>query len=178
MATVNACKPLPDLEVLESLLFYDKENGRVLWRREKNPQWNGMLAGSRTPRGYQRIKINQSLYLAHRIAWKMASGSDPGEFEVDHIDGDPQNNRPENLRLATHGQNQTNGRAFRNNKCGYRGVYFHSRRRKWTAQINHMKKAHSLGFFDTPEAAAAAYNKAALKLFGEFAKPNILGDNQ
>lgn len=174
MRTVNACKPLPDIEYLESILEYDRVNGKLLWRRKKNPQWNGMLAGNTTPWGYQRIKIDRSLYLAHRIAWKMANGSDPGDFEVDHIDGNPQNNRPDNLRLATHGKNQSNGGAYKNNKSGYRGVYWSERENKYVAQINVDKKSIWLGRFFSAEDAAIAYDNAARLFFGEYARPNFV----
>lgn len=155
------------------MLFYDKDEGKLLWRRTKWPQWNGMLAGNRTPFGYQRIKIKKSLYLAHRIAWKLATGTDPGEYEVDHIDLNPQNNRPDNLRLATHGKNQSNGGPYRNNRSGYRGVYWSSRDRKYVAQIQCDKKSVTLGRFATDIEAAKAYDQAATRLFGEFAKPNF-----
>lgn len=173
MVIANSCKTLPSIEEIENILFYDREAGKLIWRREKWPQWNGKLAGNRTPFGYQRIKINKSLYLAHRLAWKLENGEDPGEFEVDHIDLNPQNNRPGNLRLATHGKNQCNGGPYKNNKSGYRGVYWSVRDKKYIAQIQCNKKSTTIGRFSSEIEAAKAYDDAAIRLFGEFAKPNF-----
>ena len=61
----------------------------------------------------------------------------------------------------------------------YKGVYYHSQAHKWQARINKNKKAYYLGLFETEEAAAEAYNKAAIELFGEFARLNeIHYDNE
>lgn len=123
MASINSCAPLPDKDYLLSILNYDQETGLITWDRKKNRQWNGMQAGNQVENGYIRIKINRRLYLAHRIAYLLAYDVDPGDFQVDHKDGDPRNNRPGNLRLAIHGRNQSNGLAYKSNKTGFRGVY-------------------------------------------------------
>jgi hypothetical protein len=132
----------------------------------------GKVAGNVTDFGYRRIKINGKLYLAHRIVWKILTGDDPGLSEIDHIDGNPQNNRPENLRLSDHGKNQANGPAYKNSKSGYKGVYWHKQREKWTAQIQSGKRRKQLGFYNIAEDAAMAYNEAAIVLHGEFARLN------
>jgi len=81
---------------------------------------------------------------------------------VDHIDHDGLNNKRSNLRLVTQSQNQQNRpKANRNSKSGVRGVYFHTRRRKWVATVNQPREGQRpkllwLGQFDTLEAAAAA----------------------
>jgi hypothetical protein len=87
---------------------------------------------------------------------------------IDHRDGDPSNNRWANLRRATRSQNSANRRIPRNNPCGFKGVSRH--RGKWDATICKKGRRHFLGSFLTPQAAHAAYVKAARKLFGEFAR--------
>lgn len=173
MASINSCAPLPDKDYLLSILNYDQETGKIVWNRKRNPQWNGMEAGNEVDKGYRRIKINRRLYLAHRIAYLLAYGVDPGEFEVDHKDGNPRNNRPGNLRLALHGRNQSNGGPYKSNKLGLRGVYWRASYKKFVAVIQCDKKRIQLGCFSNAEDAARAYDAAAIKLFGEFAKPNF-----
>lgn len=166
--------PLPDINYLRTILSYEPQSGLLVWSRDKNPQWNGMTAGSLNEKGYRRIKINRRLYLAHRIAYLMGTGADPGLFEVDHKDGNPSNNALDNLRLASHGANQANGAGYRGCSSKHRGVSYCNRNRKWIAAINKDKKKHWLGYFGCENKAASAYNDAAKKLFGEFARLNIL----
>lgn len=89
---------------------------------------------------------------------------------VDHIDGNPLNNRRSNLRLAFQGQNRANSRISRNNKSGYKGVYWRKDMKTWRAQIRKDKVIIHLGYFNTPEEAHQAYCEAAVKYHGEFAR--------
>jgi hypothetical protein len=88
---------------------------------------------------------------------------------VDHIDGDGLNNRRDNLRVATHAQNLRNRGKNKNNKSGYKGVYWHKATKKWKAQIKVNGKEKYLGLFDNPEDAHKAYCEAAKELHGKFA---------
>jgi hypothetical protein len=105
--------------------------------------------------------------LLHRLVTKAPKG-----LIVDHIDGDGLNNQKSNLRLCTHSQNKAWGTAKSrpNNTSGYRGVLYHGK--KWSARIRVNYTRHVLGSFDTKEAAALAYNEAALKHFGPYARLN------
>lgn len=91
---------------------------------------------------------------------------------VDHINGNGLDNRRCNLRPATPSQNKCNGPAYKNNIAGFRGVSWYARDNTWRAAIaqNGMKK--HLGYFDDPWKAAQAYNEAAIKYYGEFARLN------
>jgi hypothetical protein len=97
----------------------------------------------------------------------------PGS-KVDHRNGNGLNNRRYNLRTATDSQNQMNKRIGRNNTSGFKGVSFQKSARKFKAYIRKEGKLHHLGLFMTAEEAAAAYNRKALELFGEFASLNDL----
>lgn len=103
---------------------------------------------------------------------RLIMGAGPGE-EVDHINGNPLDNRRSNLRMATSAQNKWNTRRFSNNTSGYRGVSFRKDRGKFRAYINLDNKQRSLGMFHTAEEAARAYDAAAKELFGEFARLNF-----
>lgn len=95
---------------------------------------------------------------------------DPGRLDVDHQDGNGLNNRRCNLRGATRSQNLSNQRIRSNNTSGFKGVSRNKARAKWMAYIALHGKQHHLGYYDTPEAAHAAYVEASARLHGEFGR--------
>lgn len=91
---------------------------------------------------------------------------------IDHIDGNPFNNQRANLRFVTYQQNSMNRHKI-NTKSGYKGVYLHKPSNCFYAQIMINRKGIHLGMFKDPELAAKAYDLAARKYFGEYAKTNF-----
>lgn len=79
-------------------------------------------------------------------------------------------NRKDNLRIATHAQNNQNSRKRQDNSSGFKGVSWNSGDKKWCARITSEKKRRFLGNFDTPEQAYYAYVKASEILHKEFAR--------
>src|SRR5215471_15551760 len=100
-------------------------------------------------------------------------GNAPEGLQWDHADGDIFNNLRENLRFATHSQQQMNRGKFKTGSytSRFKGVYFQGR---WVARIRVNGKRIYLGRFDTEEEAAEAYNLAAMEHHGEFAVLNVL----
>ena len=91
--------------------------------------------------------------------------------EIDHINGDKQDNRIQNLRLCTRAENIMNRGKSKKNTSGYKGV--RQVGEKWEARIGYKYKLICIGTYKTPQEAAIAYDKKALELFGEFAYLNF-----
>jgi hypothetical protein len=99
----------------------------------------------------------------------------PAGILVDHRNCDALDNRRENLRLATSSQNSYNRQNTKTKASSsrYRGVSYFSRTGKWVARIKYQRKSRWLGYFDKEEAAGRAYDEAAKKYYGEFARLNF-----
>jgi hypothetical protein len=92
---------------------------------------------------------------------------------VDHINGDTLDNRKANLRICNHSQNTMNSKKpIKGITSNYKGVSLDQNKIKYRADIMHDGKHEYLGLFETADQAAIAYNIAAVKYFGEFARPN------
>lgn len=97
----------------------------------------------------------------------------PSDLGVDHINGNGLDCRRENLRLASQQQNVRNQMRLPRNTSGFKGVYWDKPRKRWRSYIVVDKRQIHLGRFETAEEAAQAYDKAARRLFGEFARLNF-----
>lgn len=97
----------------------------------------------------------------------------PDGLDTDHQDGNRLNNQKHNLRPATKVQNQGNRAKTQNRTSKYKGVWFDRERDKFSSMIQVNGKRRFLGRFNSEIKAARAYDTAALKLFGEFAKLNF-----
>lgn len=100
----------------------------------------------------------------------------PKGFLVDHWDRNGLNNQKINLRVSTKSQNNSNRRSMVGSVSKYLGVSLYKKTKKWVAFISHsgLNKNIHLGYHNTEEGAALAYNDAALKYHGEFANLNII----
>lgn len=119
---------------------------------------------------HMRINGGSTTILMHRVVCVVSSN-----HQIDHIDGDGLNNQQANLRPATSSQNLSNRQKYGQCSSKFKGVYWQKSSKRWCAQISINRKNTFLGFFDSEEAAALAYNDAAVEHYGEFANINILG---
>lgn len=116
-------------------------------------------------------KVKKRKVFLHRIIMGVTNSN----LQVDHINGNTLDNRKENLRICSHRQNVLNREKHKNNTSGYKGVSINKNTSfPWKASIGVNKKRIYLGQFSTAEEAAKAYNEAALKYFGEYARINKL----
>jgi hypothetical protein len=118
---------------------------------------------------------HDSIKMHHMILGKPAPG-----YEIHHKNGNGLDNTKANLELLTRGQHLLTRDKQSNNISGYKGVAYKGSKkgfgRKWVAQVTiHGKRTH-LGYFDTAEQAALAYNKKAKEIYGEKALLNIVKD--
>lgn len=122
-------------------------------------------------KGYIQRGIKGGQVYLHREIMKPPSG-----VFVDHINGNPLDNRRNNLRLASRSENNSNRRKTKNTTSSiYKGVSFNKKIKKWTAYISFNKKHEHLGCFNCETAAALAYDKRAKVLHGEFCNLNFGG---
>ncbi len=164
-----AAKPIQSQSDLKKLLRYDPETGFMYWTGHLGfPQTPMRKSGMRaflnkTVRGYYRGGLLGRNVMAHRVVWKWHFGTEPDE--IDHIDGNPSNNRIENLRAATRSENLRNMKLRKTNKSGVQGVYFHTRDRRWISSICHEGRQIELGTYKC-FCKAVKLRKSAEKLYG------------
>ncbi len=150
------CVPLVCAEVV--VLDADDFNslGHVAWHRNKKTGYvTGYVGGV-------------SAYLR-----RMVTGVSGTKNEVDHVNGDKLDNRKCNLRACTRSENNRNTKS-RNPRSGFRGVCWAPTNNAWRAMAHVGGKSVYLGWFDSKEEAALAYNFAASEWNGEFARLNAV----
>ena len=164
--------PLPPLELLKERFYVSEDSPSGL--RYKADVYHtrarkDAVAGYCQQRGYWTVRINGQAYFAHRIAYYLINGEDPGNYSIDHKQGLSQ---PLSLRQATHAQNMCNRPAQINCRSGVKGVRAAKRKGRWEARICKDGKQIHIGTFDTLKEASDAYDRKAFELNGEFATLN------
>lgn len=167
-------KELPPLTLLKELLKYNSITGKLTWnvREERHIKnipcatWNKRYAYTEAgytskSDGYIYVEIYKETFLSHRIIWKIVYEEEP--IEIDHKDGIRNNNILTNLRNVTHPENSKNITLPTSNTSGHIGVYRHSRKFRWCAQIKVNQRAIHLGSFYYLEDAIKARKEAEIK---------------
>lgn len=139
-----------------SIFKYDKTSGKLFWIKPNSV--NKYLFGREPGKdayGYRVVTISYKRYKVHRIIFFLENGFVPKT--IDHINGDKDDNRIENLRGVSHRQNSSNNRKHRHGKLV--GCYFYKERKLWTSQIRINGKQTFIGRFKTELEAHKAYMK-------------------
>lgn len=156
-------KPLVSHERLRALLRYNRHTGAFTWLQKASSNTIVGTEAGCLSKGYRVIRIDGRLYRANRLAWFYVTGVWP-EFDVDHRDTDPGNNRWRNLRDVPHAVNNQNlRRPHRDNEGGLLGTSKIGSRWRATIGLGGGKTKH-LGCFASTEAAHAAYVAAKRSL--------------
>lgn len=188
-----AIKSLPPVELLREMFDCNLETGTLVrkalsvshFARTTDPRGAAWVANnynsqndgreaftSRDSRGALHGKILGTKYQAHRVIWKWVHGEDP--LIIDHINGNPADNRLANLRSGTIADNSRNYTKPAGKSSKYRGVRWVSRDKSWTANISAGELGKiALGYFKSEIEAAQAYDRAARQYHGDFATLNF-----
>lgn len=153
-------KKLPSKEMIFEFFEYDRENGIFLWRSHwdypARMRLTGKKAGTLNKKGYYEIGFQYERFLLHRLIWFIENGTEPDN--VDHINGNPKDNRIQNLRSATHRSNHQNKKWHREGRLV--GASWTAKLDKWQSQAWIGGKKVYLGVFSTELEAHQAYCKA------------------
>jgi len=154
-------------EQLRELLDYDPETGVFRWKQRVARRVRvGDVAGRLNSEGYRNFSIRGRHYRASRVAFALVYGRWPSG-SMDHINRNRRADRLCNLRECTLSENSRNASLRGDNSSRLKGACRSNGR--WQARIRIDGKPAYLGTFSTPELAHAAYVKAAIEHFGEFA---------
>ncbi|WP_208952183.1 HNH endonuclease signature motif containing protein [Rahnella sp. ChDrAdgB13] len=154
------------LAKLKHFLILDDHTGVFHWIRQPNRQIAiGDRAGSQAKNGYRIISFSGKHFYEHRLIWLWIKGSIPEKKVVDHINGNPSDNRLENLRLISQSRNTQNivrskKRAGPDGIHLPQGVYWLASKGKFVSCIKLDYKKRHLGTFESIEDAHAAYLSA------------------
>ena len=134
---------------LKRVMDYDPNTGVFTRRvRTSNKVRVGDVAGCKNSNGYWQMWFGGTLCYAHCLAWLYVYGE--WQKQLDHINGNRNDNRIANLRVVTTSENHQNRR-------GVKGCFWNTERRRWQARIHVNKTQIHLGFFTTESDARAAY---------------------
>lgn len=155
----------------QALNLFRYENGVLFWikkyhasrKKDKSDE-----AGTTTTGNYKKVCIAGKKYYAHRIIFLMHHGYFPEV--VDHIDGDPSNNKIENLRASDKSKNAMNAKLWRTSTSGHRGVIKSRKPNRWCSRVQVNKKNIYLGTFDDFELACLVADEARILYYGEHAR--------
>jgi hypothetical protein len=168
----------PSQEYLKACFSYNPLSGLLRWKKRPREHFKSDLAfhrfnalfadnhaGYKDDKGYISVYMDGKHLKAHRIIWMLVNGHYP-KHQIDHINTIRSDNTIDNLREASHSQNQMNTNVYKTNKLGIKGVWFDVDKGRFRSKL---RKKH-LGSFKTIEEAKAAYDKAASAEYGDFAR--------
>lgn len=153
-------------------LIYNPDSGVFTWAEDRG-RWGrikaGTVAGHKKANGYVVINIDKKLLYAHRLVFEMEGGIPEG-MEVDHINGDPSDNRRVNLRLCDSSENKFNTKRPKSNTTGVKNVHLDKGTGKYRVRIRCKGLHKHIGLYDTLEEASKAAQENREELHGVFSR--------
>lgn len=146
--------------------LFEYIDGNLLWIKSGRGRQIGVAAGNKRKDGYTSICINYKDFLLHRLVFLYHKGYMPKT--VDHIDGNPENNKIENLRECTQSENLYNTSKSSLNTSGYKNVYRNNGR--WEVKVKVNKITKYFGRYDDIELADLVATEVRNKYHAGFAK--------
>lgn len=150
---------------------FEHRDGKLYWKKAAHPSKQylvGQEAGSIHQTGYRHVTWLGKVHKVHRLIFLLEYGYLPPE--VDHINGDRQDNRLENLRPATRSENQCNRGAIASNTSGYPGVSWHRASKAWVVRVMKNGKTVVQQYFKDLELAGLFAAEARSLYHGAYAK--------
>lgn len=157
-----------DLSVDDVYFYLDYVDGNFYWKNTTSRRVKKGDLAQVSGKRYLHLSINNKRYMKHKLIFFIHHGYAPKI--IDHIDGNPLNNKIENLREADKYQNTWNSKVRKDSSIGLKGVTFHPQTNKYRSRIRCKYKTYSLGLFKTKEEAYQAYCQASLRLHQEFGR--------
>ena len=149
-----------DFATATSLWSY--KDGNLYWKKD------GKIAGYLHKSGYEYVHLKEKTYRVHRIIFLICTGYLP--CAIDHINGNKEDNRIENLRPANNTQNQHNTTKRKTNKSGYKNIFWEKARGKWRVEFRIGNgKSKVVGRFINLDDAIKAANEKTIFYHGDFA---------
>ena len=160
--------------LMEYSKHFEYRDGNLYWKHDRGSQkCKGKEAGTVSEKGYIRVRVRElgGSIGVHQVIFAMHHGYLP--HIVDHIDGNPANNRIENLRAATKAENCRNSKMPKHNTSGVKNVSWHKANKKWAVHLNVNNHKRFFGLHDNIEFADLVAHEARDKYYGEFANNGV-----
>ena len=159
-------------ELLQEIFSYD--NGNLYWKTVRCSKLKvGQKAGWVGKKNYLYVRVNYKAYAIHRLVWIIHNGDIDNGKIIDHIDRNPTNNKIENLRIATHTQNNQNSSKRTTNTSGYKNVYWSTEKSRWLVKCNVNGLPKYAGSYKLLDEAVQAAIQLRKKFHAEFAQDDI-----
>lgn len=149
---------------LLSIFYYNQITGELV-RKRNNKKCGTIRTKSHSGKKYLVTGLNGKQEYIHRIVWAINTGRFP-ELGIDHINGNPFDNRFENLRTVSPLINSRNMKKYKNNSSGVCGVAWNSKRKKWHSYISNSGKRINLIYSCDLFEAVCARKSAELDIGG------------